>query len=216
MIHVCIPVLNSYETLEKCVETINNSSIKVDSINIIDNGGFIDNSIYSKYDNVFIVSPGYNLGVAASWNWFIDNVPGIRLICNDDVFFFEHAIEDLINGYDEDNLVFPLTVDNLNAFSCFILPDKIINEVGLFDEAISPNYGYFEDNDYYRRMRLANFNIKGVETQVGHRGSSTLKNFSPVEEEAHHQRFRKARDNYIKKWGGEPGNERFVVPYNKV
>ncbi len=96
------------------------------------------------------------------------------------------------------------------------MPNNIVNSVGLFDEWISPNYGYFEDNDYHRRMKLLGFDIRPIESAgVIHVGSSTLKNFSPYEEKIHHERFRAARDRYIQKWGGLPGEEKFLTPFGK-
>lgn len=215
MITVCIPVLNSYDTLYKSIETIGQSVLDgphLIEIVVLDNGGRFD--INYLRPNLTLIKNSYNIGVAASWNWFAKNIKEIRLICNDDIFFYPESINNLVKEYDENRIVFPLTVENLNAFSCFILPDKITSEVGLFDEDISPQYGYFEDNDYHRRLQLAGYDIKGVQTKVAHRGSSTLRNLSPAEEKSHHEKFKVARNNYIKKWGGEPGKERYTTPYN--
>jgi len=211
-VSVCIPTLTAYKELDNCIETIYASTKKVDDIYIIDNG----RKLSKKYgDNVHITRVTSNLGVAKSWNWFINNVPEIRIICNDDVQFYPEAIQTMLESYDENRLVYPNALNNMNSFSCFILPDKIVKDVGLFDETISPNYAYFEDNDYHRRMLLAGYDIKPCDASVGHVGSSTLKHFNKFMEEKHHPKFRLARSNYNRKWGGEPGKETFATPYNK-
>lgn len=119
----------------------------------------------------------------------------------------------MVNSMEDDFLVFPSCVEGTNSFSCFILPDKIINDVGLFDEWISPKYAYFEDNDYSHRMSLKGYGIKQCEAVVRHGGSSTIKNFDRTSMNAHHEKFRLARSHYVKKWGGEPGSEVYTTPF---
>lgn len=214
MINVCIPVLNNYEGLLKCVQSVRDSNIKVDGIYIVDNGGKIDHSLYP---DTVICEPGINLGVAASWNWFIKNCSEYRIICNDDIEFEKDSIKLLIESYSRESLIFPnnSSLNTMNAFSCFLLPQTIIDVVGLFDEWISPNYGYFEDNDYYYRMSLKGFYIKDSRAVVNHVGSATLKNFSIDREAAHHERFRAAEKRYIQKWGGKPEHERYTTEFGR-
>lgn len=178
---------------------------------VIDNGGQLEERNYSDLE---FYKPAYNLGVAQSWNWFIDHTESPRIITNDDIVFDKYAIEKMLDADDGNNLMFP---ENLgNAFSCYYLPQTTIDIVGKFDETISPNYAYFEDNDYHYRMLLAGFNIKkATGSFVDHVGSSTLKSYSPLEMENHHKKFRAARDRYIKKWNGLPGEEKFLTPYGK-
>lgn len=203
--------MNAYDDLWKCIESINNSSVKVDNIFVIDNGRGLK---HNGQENLKIWDVDYNLGVAASWNKFIKEVPEIRIICNDDVIFSHEAIESIVNCYDPNNIIYPRLPQN-NAFSCFMLPQTIVDRVGLFDELISPRYAYFEDNDYTYRMWLQGFGLKRCEVFVDHIGSSTLKHFTRKQEQEHHDRFRAARDRYIAKWGGEPEQERFKTPYGK-
>jgi GT2 family glycosyltransferase len=210
MINICIPTLNAYGELMRCIDSISASTVKVDNIVVLDNGGKFFRNFPS---NLRIVAMPRNVGVAKSWNWFISNVPETRIICNDDVEFAPDAIERMINSYDENNLIFPTGLESINAFSCFLLPQNIINSVGLFDEKISPDYAYYEDNDYHRRMRLAGFDIKTCDAGVRHLGSSTMKNYGKIMRNEHHKKFKLAKANYIKKWGGEPGQETFGTPY---
>lgn len=211
-IQVCIPTLNAYDELERCIESIRNSTIKVASINVLDNGtGYLPTS----YGDIYYMKSPSNLGVAGSWNWFIDNVPEIRLITNDDIIFAPDAIERMLSCYKEDRVIFPLGAEHTNAFSCFIIPQKIVDTVGKFDEWISPRYAYFEDNDYHRRMKFAGFDIEGCDASIRHSGSATLRNMTRVQKEKHHERFKLAKEHYIKKWGGEPGKEKYNSPFGR-
>lgn len=214
MINICIPTLTRVDLLHKMIETIlhENATVKPDRIYIIDNGNQ-HLSDYIKSKAFVILVPGSNLGVAGSWNWFCKNVPETRLICNDDMTFFEDTLETWLAGYDENFIVYPGGVPSANSFSAFIIPDKIYNDVGEFDERISPHYAYFEDNDYHRRMKFKGYDLKSIPNcRIGHHGSSTIKRVNMKE---HHIRFQIAQQNYILKWGGLPGKEAFDTPYNK-
>lgn len=211
-INICIPTLNAYKELNNCIDSINNSSILVDNIYILDNGG---EYTHEPQNNLHIIKSEYNLGVAGSWNWFINNVSQIRLISNDDIIFGEHAIEDMLRSYNENYLTFPAGNSKTNSFSCFILPQKIIDVVGMFDEWISPRYAYFEDNDYHRRMLLNGFDIMGIDASVNHVGSATLKRFTRAQKVVHHEKFKLAESHYIQKWGGTPGYELYNTEFGK-
>jgi GT2 family glycosyltransferase len=214
-INVCIPTLNRYDLLNKFLDSITKSTVKPDAVYIIDNGNKLKLGNFAL--NIKVHTPGKNLGVAASWNWFINNVPEIRIIANDDLEFSAATLERLILGYDEDSVCFPNGLDGkVNSFSCFTISDKIVKDVGYFDETLSPNYAYFEDNDYHYRMLSKGYDIKLVlDSLARHSGSSTLKSFSSKEKREHHRKFSIAKNNYIKKWGGEPGREKLKTPRNK-
>lgn len=190
--------------------------VKPDYYYIIDNGGKLNlTNLPASFDKrVYKLTPEFNLGVAASWNHFL-NIDGIKLICNDDVQFYADTIKLLVDGVDENFIIYPAGVPSANSFSCFIIPDRIIKEVGNFDATISPNYAYYEDNDYHRRMKMLGYDLKGIENcRLGHFQSATLKGYSKQELEEHHRKFRIATQNYKKKWGGLPGKEIYTYPYN--
>jgi GT2 family glycosyltransferase len=102
----------------------------------------------------------------------------------------------------------------INGFSCFGVQDSYIKKVGYFDETISPNYAYFEDNDAAYRMKLAGVIGVDSEAEAVHDTSSTLKAFTPEQTAMHHIKFNLAQNNYIKKWGGLPLHETYRTPYN--
>lgn len=215
MTTVCIPTLSSINEFWKCVESVKKSSIGC-RILAIDNGGLIKDDV----DRMFVHRPKANLGVAASWNWFIDNTQSYRIITNDDIVFHEFAIESMLLSLSKnrrEGITDLISPENLESpFSCFLLPDEVVEKVGRFDEWISPRYAYFEDNDYSHRMSKQGVGItKSGGCFVDHIGSSTIKHFDYAREQEHHERFRLARRHYVKKWGGEPGHEIFETPFNK-
>jgi len=217
-IKLCIPTLNRYDLLIKCLESAAAGSVPPVAYYIIDNGTVLDFTTIPKEisGRVFIAKTKYNIGVARSWNWFIDNVECDRMIiCNDDIEFYENSIEKLVDGYDENFIVYP--EEGATSFSCILLPKKITTDVGYFDESLSPFYAYFEDNDYHYRMKLKGYDIKSAPgCKVKHLGSGTLRKFTGIEMQMHHEKFRAAQTRYILKWGGEPGKERFIEPDNGV
>jgi GT2 family glycosyltransferase len=215
MITVCIPTLNRYDLLKKLIVSAESGIVKPDNYIIIDNGNKLDKKDLEPFlDKIIINSYGYNIGVATSWNKFIIETDDIRLICNDDLEFDKNSIKSIVDQFDERFLMSPDSIRDANMFSCFCVSNYIVSKVGLFDEKISPNYAYFEDNDYFYRLGLAGIGTKSFENCIiNHNVSSTLKRFSPIELQDHHSRFNKAGRNYIKKWGGLPTEEKFTTPY---
>lgn len=215
MITLGIPTLNRYDLLEQAIKSAERGSMRPDRYLIVDNGNrFSTTGFYhSLGDRLQVISHPYNVGVARGWNEIINNSEDIRIISNDDVLFFEDTIEIMVNHFNPDQVLFPAGVPAANAFSCFLIPTNVVNVVGLFDERLSPNYAYFEDNDYHRRMILRGKVLQGIPScRLEHTPSSTLQNLTDGESRMHHVKFKEAHDRYVKKWGGEPGHERLETP----
>ncbi len=213
MLTLAIPVLNRYDLLKVCVESALSGTKVPDRVIIIDNGSRCD----IKPSNVIqIVSPGFNSGVSASWNTAIKEGNFPLLIANDDMVFFEHTISDFLQAYESNlgDFYWAAGVPQHNMFSCFMLTDNLVKSIGVFDEVFYP--GYFEDNDYFRRMILADKKIVPVYTEISHFGSATVKNFSNEQLMKHHRNFNKNKNYYVSKWGGLPGEETFDTPFGGV
>ena len=96
-----------------------------------------------------------------------------------------------------------------------MIRNSCVEKIGLFDEKISPQYLYFEDSDYIRRLGLA-----GIPQTVAHGarvvhedgGSQTYKTYTLAQMEEHQRRFAIAEANYVKKWGGKPFSETRTMP----
>jgi GT2 family glycosyltransferase len=150
-----------------------------------------------------------NLGVAKSWNFFcelaVDEGLDAVIIANDDIILFEDTISTMLDKLKE----FPrdfIAYGGDNSFSLFTLPLSVFKLVGKFDENFHP--AYFEDNDYFMRMKLNNVQMQFLgDPKYYHEGSSTIKSLSAEDLELHHRVFRINQAYYIEKWGGLPGYE---------
>jgi len=222
----CIPTLNRYDLLKQlvkraCVE----STVKPDLLFIIDNGkveyGGVPESdldyFRNKSKNLIYYAPEINIGCAKSWNIFLNLSSDHIIISNDDVLPEVDSIEKMTKSanMNPDEIIF-VCKNQGNAWSFFLQRKNSIHSIGYYDENISPNYAYFEDNDYHYRMKLAGYSLFTVSTQFEHQagGSATLKQFSQDKLKEHHNKFRTASKNYQDKWGGLPGSETFVIPYD--
>ena len=209
MITVGFPVLSRYDLVSRCVETANAGTVKPDKFLIVDNGGKLD----LTGDNIEVYRPGYNIGVAASWNYIVKHTEKFRIITNDDIEFASDTIERILEVYNQGNF-FVCANQNLCNYSCFGISDELIDKIGLFDEGISPGYAYYEDNDYTYRMKLLGYSLSDANTAIKHVQSATLKQFNAIEQAEHWRKFSIAQANYIRKWGGLPDRETYSTPWN--
>lgn len=204
---LCIPTLRRYDLLEKCISSTLSGTRVPDRIIVIDNGyNYIPTN-----PRVEVVKPELPMCVAATWNYFMSNYPGIKIITNDDIEFGSTTIETAVNEFrsypDHDMFL-------MYGYSCYILRDRTFKSIGRFDENFQP--AYFEDNDHHHRMVIAGAKTKNVEeTGVIHLGSQTIKSYSETEMDNHHRTFNKNREYYISKWGGQPDSETVNTPYKR-
>jgi hypothetical protein len=235
MLMIGVPVLRRYDLLRELVASLGRSTLKPNYLAIIDNGQQPDKARVISEEatrlGIFtdVICPNKPMGVAESWNFFIKNYEGLRIISNDDIEFGPRSLEKFTAN--QADLVFCDA-----GFSCFLLRDSGINKVaqydrqnnqttvGLFDESISPGYGYYEDEDYMTRLLHARAWMENVQCGVVHKQSQTINAANAEELQEHHRKFITAQSNFIKKWGGMPGpakaaaeaairsdKERFVV-----
>jgi hypothetical protein len=216
-INVCVVVFNRYDLLRNLARSITNSRVAVGRkvvIHVIDRGGQFD-----RVMDAFEGTP-YPVGIVslagqslpAAWNWFIQHVPEERILVSDDVEFYPEALETFASTPGDF-----LGIDDGKSshFACFLVRDTCVRKVGLFDETLSPDYMYFEDCDYHYRMRLASVSVTGISC-LHHWLAQSWEKKTPEQQAEHHVRFVAAQQNYVKKWGGEPGHERFTTPYEAV
>ena len=197
-VHVCVPVLKRYDLLRALLESLVDSTLRPHSIRIIDNGqnpARVEEA--TRGFEVWVLNAAKPMGVAESWNWFIEHVPEERLITNDDIEFAPTALAAMVAEPEA-------FVSCGFGFSCFLLRDACVRRIGRFDESISPGYAYFEDMDYLRRMRAAGVADKVVRCGVKHGHSQTPAAYSGDEWVRHHERFMLAQQNYEAKWAGAP------------
>lgn len=88
---------------------------------------------------------------------------------------------------------------------------RAISNVGGWDIEFT---SYFTDNDMRRRLGLAGWECIDTHIEgVNHEGSATI-NSDPQLRYLNGVTFPLRKEYYIKKWGGEPGAERFYKPFD--
>lgn len=222
---VCIPTLKRYDLLVRLCLSLNSERCRDLGLKIciLDNGGgLLESSLWrtSQAQYVFakpeVIVPKYNLGVAGSWNFFLQHF-GACIIANDDVVFAEETIDSFASA----SMAFPEVVifegkDPVAGFSTFYVnkPDAWL-EMGGFDELLNP--AYFEDNDCRHRLCLAGNPVKKILLKGWrHDNSSTLSSADESYRRMHWCLYRRNRSYYIRKWGGLPGREKNISPFGKI
>lgn len=209
-VYVGVPVLKRYDLLRQLLVSLERSTIRPACVFIVDNGlkgQTLLRALKLIKLEVQVYTPPQNLGVAASWNWLIGRTDEERVIVNDDITFAPDSLERLLSS--PANLVWAKN----QGFSCFVIRDRCVEKVGLFDELISPGYGYYEDDDYLQRIdgrgtKPPIISAAEVDCGVQHLRSATLRAATPEEMAEHHRKFRIAQGNYVRKWGLEEQFER--------
>ncbi|WP_226423583.1 MULTISPECIES: glycosyltransferase family 2 protein [unclassified Synechococcus] len=179
----------------------------------------LDSSLWLRSKDKFdlaspeVIVPKYNLGVAGSWNFFIQRF-GSCIIANDDVVFARETIE----SFSAASMAFPEVVifegkDSVAGFSTFYVnKSDFWMEMGGFDELFNP--AYFEDNDCRHRLRLAGRPVKQIFLNGWHHdNSSTLASGDASYKRMHWCLYQRNRSYYIHKWGGLPGRESNLSPF---
>jgi len=86
-------------------------------------------------------------------------------------------------------------------------------DIGKWDWRLFPSY--FSDDDYYRRAKLAGWELIDSGLPVRHEGSHIINKVDmKLKWLNHHILHESARNAYLRKWGGDPGQETFTVPFD--
>lgn len=201
-----IPTINRADLLNEALANYF-EDFKNTEIVICDNG---NQEIITRERNFVHYKPEKNLGVSGSWNMLMDYAYKVKgthvLILNDDIYLgkSEEEVNTIIRLWNPEFLCTELN------WCSFILSVETFKKVGNFDENFFP--AYFEDNDYFRRMQLANIPIimNPMLNPVIYRNSMTIQKSPEL-----NNGFEKNRQYYISKWGGQPTQETFSTPFNK-
>ena len=166
-----VPVLARHDLLTRMIKSIN---YPVKDLLIIDNDR---NSNYEIPWNQWVNKISYlkmpsNFGVGGSWNLGIKSLPfsDYWLVANFDVEFGGDSLKLFTEKSSPDKL---LLSGGTPGWCVFSVGWKVIESVGLFDEALHP--AYFEDNDFERRCLQKGFEVEHSFIPVAHDNSSTLK-----------------------------------------
>ena len=223
---IFIPVVNRFDLLEKAVK-----SIKPD---IYDEYIIFNNSDIEVPDEVYSGTK-FRIWQPERRMTFTETQNAMRQYAIDgsfDFYSFMHNDGEVHDDTDVELIKFAETCtdnwgviftnyDVLCAFNT-----KAFENIGVWgdEEWPSQQNGYLLDNDYYRRVRSCGYAIKEITDRevtyvphdrvggVSHVGSATLK--EPKEQKLWDQQVGSIYDHYVKKWGGHPGQEKYIHPYD--
>lgn len=90
---------------------------------------------------------------------------------------------------------------------------KLWKAIGGWDWRLYPSY--YSDTSYYRKAKLAGWELIDSGFPVKHEGSHVINKLDKKLKFLNHTLLSDAaRNNYIAEWGGPPGEERFTRPFN--
>jgi GT2 family glycosyltransferase len=172
--NLIVPVLNRYDLLAEMLASVD---FPVQHLLIIDNGASVTEKpaeplqVSDWFSEVTYLPMPSNLGVAASWNL------GIKLLPHDSRWFIVSNDVKFDPGAVEQFSFAPMDRITLSASSpywqAFMLPDTVVQGVGLFSEDLYP--AYFEDTCYSWRMKQHNLPEPATVGGVHHSNSATVK-----------------------------------------
>lgn len=209
-----IPTLNRYDLLLPALMMYVNKDFPKINIYILDNGNqgipeSINRVIPPNTNPPNVIIQKENIGVGASWNVLCNKIfeqNDYALILNDDIYLgkSESEIKDLIKNKD---CFLRSTID----WCAFILPKKIWESVGKFDECFYP--AYYEDKSYEYRMKLLGIYPAKTPTlnPYIYKSSQTLEKIPEILESS-----KRNKELYIKMWGGEPEREKYKKTFNET
>ena len=198
MFYLGVPTLCRYNLCERMMHSALAGVVQPERIYVIDNGG----KFSFQHPKVTIIRPNGNLGVSRSWNLLGKLArPADLVITNDDVVFGHDSLEKIV-GADGDVVLGC-------GWASFLIREKAWLQVGEFDEGFFP--GYCNDHDYQWRMKIAGMEPAAPLSggcPIFHQGrasNAAVGGDKPITE---------SYRMYRSKWGGMPGEEKFVIPYN--
>jgi GT2 family glycosyltransferase len=163
--------LKRFDLAERLLASID---YPVEHLVIVDNSGTQtwNPTQPDKVKNLWLIRVPYGLGLVGAWNLIVKSTPHAPywVLVNDDAWFGEGALDIIAQDANPDGLSFPHISPE---WSCIVLGQKVVEEVGLYDERLYPLY--FDDNDYQRRIEKAGLPIRRIDAIVHHQNSSTLK-----------------------------------------
>jgi GT2 family glycosyltransferase len=168
--NLTIPVLNRYDLLQRCVDSID---YPVKHLLIIDNGQNYRGRIRTPdcVEKMTWLDMPSNFGVAASWNL------GIKSFRHDPVWFFTSNDVQFESGalavLHETATEGVLTLsESFPYFHTFGVGEDVVRRIGLFDENIYP--AFEEDIEFLGRIKRAGITLVHAPVKVRHDNSSTI------------------------------------------
>lgn len=155
---------------------------------------------------------GRNLGVARSWNVALQQDAAMTALVSSSVVFHDGMSSLVAAMKQQADWQRGLLTDD--AFHAAAWARPLIDVVGLFDENFWP--GYFEDNDWIRRLELAGMHTPANPMPKAYLATSCDNAVALRSGAIAQPDFRALLDYYVSKWGGPPGQETYATPYNEA
>ena len=209
-----IPILNKPNLLQRFFDSIDDGPI--DRLLVIDNGSVIKGANLrwpTDVGSIHVTDPGYNMGVAGSWNhtiranmndpwWVLANndmklSPGSLRALSDSMSDIDHNETPVISRIQVGN------EDWGNHFGVFAVNAAAIETVGWFDENLYPIY--FEDTDWMRRAEKLDIRRILVPSGSFHDGNASWKDSRVLREHN-----KKSWDGNVKYFDSKWDNEGFT------
>ena len=170
-----IPVLGflTYSKFDLADRLLASIDYPVKDLVIVDNSG---KQTYNPVkpalvERMWLIQVPYGLGYGGGLNLIIKSTPFAPywVLVNDDSVFAPGALQTIEKQVDTTTINF---LSIMPKWSGFVLGEKVVEDVGLFDERFHPIY--FEDNDYERRLQAAGVKANFIYAVLRHDNSSTL------------------------------------------
>jgi len=191
-----IPTLRHYDLLQRLLDSAERGTVKPDGYIIVDNGGKAAGKL-TLPPNTEVVTPGKNLGVAASWNLMLDMAGEEPIaIANDDMTLGPSAFGAMQAALSVAPFAL-LVTDWRFPWILFAQTRECTERVGYYDENFWP--AYWEDIDYKRRLKLSGIDVRLVQAEHTHVGSASAGSADA------RRGMEYGRGYYKLKWGGPAG-----------
>lgn len=204
---LCIPTLCRYDLLARLLASVEAGSAQPDEYVIIDNGGKLAESGLTLPANTRVIHTGENLGVARSWNIFLDeaisrNEPVI--ISNDDVVFNKNTFVEMVGGTSRNMFV------EGDGWCLFGQTPECTQKIGHYDEHFFP--AYYEDSDYDVRLQRAGVaRLKVLTEPFHHDGWATTRALGDARWLSEGRE--RCRQYFLRKWGGRMLGENSIKEF---
>lgn len=223
---IFIPVVNRFDLLEKAVKSIKTGLY--DEYIIFNNSeSEIPAEVYSG-TQFRVWQPERRMTFTETQNemrqYAIDNSFDFYSFMHNDGEVHDDTDIELVNFAESCKENWGVIFTNYDVLCAF--NTAAFEKIGVWGDKDWPTQqnGYLLDNDYYRRVRSHGYSIKEITDRevtyvpmdrvggVSHFGSATLKD--PKEQALWDTQVRSIYDHYVKKWGGEPGQEKYIHEYD--
>ena len=216
---IAVPVMVQGEKLVRHFKSID---VPVKRYYVLDNSMSVDPSVDEAIDlicdskpdhieEIVVVSNNQNSGYPGAVNQIIrDNTDCNHwVVTGFDWWVAKGQYQKLLTTDFKEGVFLGVGIDDMCGF---VFTPSLIKKVGLLDENFFP--GYFEDNDYKRRIKLAGADVVHCPLYATHDRSSTLKSSSRFKQR-NSETFSENYVYYVDKWGGKPNHETYESPFNK-